>query len=74
MTEANKAIIRRYYADLWNVWNLEAAEHLIAEGNKVVARRSYRGTCLVEIFGVAPTGKCIEYPGIATFGVGDEEI
>ena len=106
VTRANKAIIRRYYDDLWNAWNLEAAEDLIspeiefrgslgitvqgidgfkgyvatvrsafpdfhnhvqdliAEGNKVVARLTYRGTHLGEIFGLAPTGRTIEYPGI----------
>ena len=111
MTEANKAIIRRYYDDLWNAWNLEAAEDLIspdiefrgslgidgfkgyvatvrsvfpdfhnhvedliAEGNKVVARLTYRGTHLGEIFGLAPTARSIEYPGIAIFGIGDRKI
>ena len=116
ITEENKATIRRYYDDLWNAWNLEAAadlispdiefrgslgitvqgidgfkgyvatvrsafpdfhnhvEDLIAEGNKVVARLTYRGTHLGEIFGLAPTGRPMEYPGIAIFGIGDGKI
>ena len=36
---------------------------LIAEDNKVVARLTYSATHRGEIFGVAPTGKKIEYSG-----------
>lgn len=30
LSENNKAIIRRYYEELWNPWNLEAANALIS--------------------------------------------
>jgi steroid delta-isomerase-like uncharacterized protein len=43
--EANKALIRRYYADLWNAWNLDLARELVAPDI------SFRGS-----LGVAVTG------------------
>ena len=116
MSEKNKAIISRYYEDLWNRWNLEAAndlispemefrgslgitvrgiegfqgyvstvrsafpdfhnrvEDLVAEGDKVVARLVYTGTHQGEIFGLAPTGRAITYPGIAVFRISGHKI
>ncbi len=116
MSEKNKAIIRRYYEDLWNPWNLEAAnalispemefrgslgitvrgiegfqgymstvrsafpdfhnrvEDLVAEGDKVVARLTYTGTHQGEMFGLAPTGRTITYPGIAVFRISGDKI
>ena len=44
-------------------------EELIAEGETVVARLSYRGTHEGELFGVAPTGHAITYAGIAIFRI-----
>ena len=109
--EQNKAIIRCYYRDLWNKWDLEVADEiidpnisfrgslnvatsglegfkkyvrlvrsafpdfynsiddLIAEGDKVVARLSYRGIHRGELFGIAPTGKQVTYTGIAIFRI-----
>ena len=116
MSEKNKAIIRRYYEDLWNAWNLEAAnalispemefrgslgitvrgiegfqgymstvrsafpdfhnrvEDLVAEGDRVVARLTYTGTHQGEMFGLAPTGRTITYPGIAVFRISGDKI
>ena len=116
MNQKNKDIIRRYYDDLWNPWNLEAAkdsispemefqgslgitvrgitgflgymstvrsafpdfhnqvEDLVAEGDIVVARLSYTGTHLGEMFGLAPTGRKITYPGIAVFRIWGDKI
>ncbi|HEY7460299.1 MAG TPA: ester cyclase [Gemmatimonadota bacterium] len=108
--DANKAIIRRYYEELWNQGKLELAEELIAhdiafrgslstrsrgieafkayvrmvknafpdfhnviedliaEGDKVVARLTHRGTHRGEVlFGSAPTGMQVSFPGIAIF-------
>jgi steroid delta-isomerase-like uncharacterized protein len=42
-------------------------ENLIVEGETVVARLSYRGTHLGALFGVAPTGVAVTYPGVAIF-------
>jgi steroid delta-isomerase-like uncharacterized protein len=113
---ANKSLIRRYYEDLWNNWNLDvvdeiisdnitfrgslsvtlqgrdefkqyvalvraafpdfhnAIEDLIAEGDKVVARLTYRGTHQGALFGIAPTGKPVTYVGIALFRIADGKI
>ena len=47
---------------------------MIAEDNKVVARLTYNATHRGEIFGVAPTGKKIEYSGVAIFHIVDNKI
>lgn len=115
-TTTNKELIRRYYEELWNNWNLDVAdeivaediafrgslsvtvqgrdgfkqyvatvraafpdfhntvEDLIAEGDKVVARLTYRGTHKGTLFGIAPTGKQVTYAGIAIFRIADGKI
>jgi predicted ester cyclase len=42
-------------------------QDLIAEGDRVVARLTYRGTHGGELFGIAPTGRHVVYTGIAIF-------
>ncbi len=44
-------------------------EDLIAEGDKVVARLTYRGTHQGELFGQPPTGGKIERAGLAIFTI-----
>jgi steroid delta-isomerase-like uncharacterized protein len=115
-TEENKAVIRRYYNDLWNAWNSTITEELIdseitfrsslavtvqgidgfkeyvalvraafpdfrnnveemiAEGDKVVARLTYTGTHEGTLFGIPPTGKRIEYSGVAIFRIGAGKV
>ncbi len=110
-TRANTAIVRRYYEDLWNQWNLDLAdeliapdvtfrgslgvtvrgrdgferyltmvrtafpnfhntvEDLVAEGDKVAARLTYRGTHEQELFGIASTHRQVTYSGIAIFRI-----
>jgi steroid delta-isomerase-like uncharacterized protein len=105
--EQNKALVRRYYDELWNNWSFDriagiltpdvafhgslgmsasghggfieyaetvraafpdfhnTVEELIAEEAKVAALLTYRGTHRGPIFGVEPTGKKIEYAGVA---------
>jgi steroid delta-isomerase-like uncharacterized protein len=114
--EENKNIVRRYYHDLWNKWDLGAADELIAtnmvfrgslgvntqglegfkqyvqlvrnafpdfsnhiedligEGDKVVARLTYRATHRGEVFGIAATGRQITYSGVAIFRIADRKI
>jgi len=115
-TEKHKALVRRYYDDLWNRWDLALAdeivaedisfrgslgvtlrgregfkryvetvrsafpdfenriEELIAEGDQVVARLTYRGTHRGELFGSAPTGKRVEYIGVGIFRLREGQI
>ena len=49
-------------------------EDLIAEDNKVVARLTYNATHRGEIFSVAPTGRKVEYSGVAIFHIVDNKI
>ena len=105
-TEENKALVRRFYDEVFNKKNLMAidefldpqiiehalppglpggsagsrqfigmylaafpdlhltAEDLIAEGDKVVARFTLRGTHKGELMGVPPTGKQVTMTGI----------
>lgn len=46
-------------------------EEMVAEGDRVAARLTYRGTHKGPIFGVQPTGKAIEYEGLALFRIRD---
>lgn len=115
-TQENKDIVRRYYHDLWNTWDLSLADELIAtnmvfrgslgvntegregfkqflqlvrkafpdfsnqiddligEGDKVVARLTYRATHQDEVFGIAATGRQITYSGVAIFRIADRKI
>ncbi len=111
-----KVIVRRYYEELWNRWDLavldeivaadinfrgslslavkgidgfkryvnmvraafpdfhNSIEDLIAEGDKVAARLTYRGTHQGELFGLAATGKVVTYAGIAIFRIANDRI
>jgi steroid delta-isomerase-like uncharacterized protein len=44
-------------------------EDLIAEGDKVVARWTFRGTHRGEYFGIPPTGKQVALTGITIYGI-----
>lgn len=46
-TETNKAIIRRYYHELWNVWNVDVADELIS------AAVSFQGSLGITVHGRA---------------------
>jgi len=114
--EANKEVVRRWYRDMWNRWDLDAADEivhaeisfrgslgatmtgvgavkdyirsvqaafpdfhnrideLVGEANVVVARLTYTGTHRGSIFGFAPTGRRIEYAGVAMFTLRDGRI
>ena len=47
---------------------------MVEEGDAVFARLRYTGTQRGAIFGVAPTGRRIEYAGAALFRFRDERI
>ena len=49
-------------------------EEMVAEGDRVAARLSYRGTHSGVIFGVEPTGRTIQYDGLAHFRIGGGKI
>jgi predicted ester cyclase len=41
----------------------ETVEELIAEGDRVVGRFTFRGTCIGEFMGIAPTGRKVSMTG-----------
>ena len=49
-------------------------EEIIAEGDRVAVRLTYRGTHQGEIFGVPPTNRRIEYAGVALFTFEQKKI
>src|SRR5207249_1116933 len=42
-------------------------EEIVSEGDRSFARLTYRGTHRGPVFGIAPTGKVVEYAGAALF-------
>ncbi|WP_172977989.1 ester cyclase [Roseovarius sp. THAF27] len=48
--------------------------HLLAEGDKVVAHKSFRATHLGPWMGVAATGKRVEWELISIYGIRDDKI
>jgi predicted ester cyclase len=49
-------------------------EGLIAEGDRVAARVRYSGTHLGPLYGLAPTGRAVSYPGVTLFRVSGGRI
>lgn len=49
-------------------------EDLVAEGDKVAARRSYKGTHRGELLGIPPTGKPVQIGGISIFRLAGGKI
>ena len=49
-------------------------DELLAEGDGVMARLTYSGTHLGELYGAVPTGKRVEYGGIAFFRIFEGQI
>ena len=70
--EGHNAIVqlfRTVFPDL--VWHID---DLIAEGDKVVARTTMRGTHLGSFFGVPPSGKTVEMTGVHIVRIADGRI
>lgn len=70
--DGHKAIVRLFrtvFPDL--TWDID---DLIAEGDKVVARTTMRGTHRGDFFGLPPTGKRVEMPGVHIIRIADDRI
>ena len=67
---------RGYLQTVWNAFPdfKNTIEDIISEGDKVVARILYEGTHEGELFGMAPTGNKVSYPGIAIFRLEKRKI
>jgi steroid delta-isomerase-like uncharacterized protein len=61
--------IQRAFPDFSN-----EVEDIISEGDKAFAKLTYRGTHQGELFGLAPTGRAIQYAGAAVFTFRDHRI
>jgi predicted ester cyclase len=70
--EGHKAIVRLFrsiFPDLeWRI------DDLIAEGDKVVARTTMRGTQRGEFFGIPQTGRTVEMGGVHIMRIADGKI
>ncbi len=63
------ALFRAAFPDLeWRI------DDLIAEGDKVVARTTMRGTQRGVFFGIPPTGRAVSMVGVHVFRVADGKI
>jgi predicted ester cyclase len=70
--EGHKAIVRLFRAVFPDLeWRID---DLIAEGDKVVARTTMRGTQLGEFFGLPPTGESVEMSGVHILRIADGKI
>ncbi len=63
------AQVRATFPDFHN-----RVDEILAEGDGVMARLTYSGAHLGELFGTAPTGKQVEYGGIALFRITEGHI
>jgi steroid delta-isomerase-like uncharacterized protein len=61
--------IQRAFPDFSN-----EIEEIISEGDKAFAKLTYRGTHQGEVFGIAPTGRHIQYAGAAVFKFRSDRI
>lgn len=50
------------------------ADDMIAEGDKVVVRSTFRGTHKGDLMGIAPTGKLVTMPLILIYRIADDKI
>ena len=50
------------------------AEDMIAEGDKVVVRSTFRGTHKGDLMGIPPTGKQVTMPLILIYRIADDKI
>jgi predicted ester cyclase len=70
--DGHKAIVRLFrgiFPDLeWRI------DDLIAEGDKVVARTTMRGTQRGEFFGIPPAGRAVEMNGVHVMRIADGKI
>jgi predicted ester cyclase len=49
-------------------------DELVAEGDKVAARSTMRGTHRGAIFGIEPSGKAVEVPGLTMVTIRDGRL
>ena len=63
------ALFRAAFPDQW--WQIE---DLIAEGDRVVARTTMRGTHRGDFFGLPPTGQSVVLTGVHIMRVADDRI
>ena len=70
--EGHNAIVRLFRAIFPDLeWHID---ELIAEGDKVVARTTMRGTQREAFFGIPPTGRTVEMTGIHILRIADGRI
>jgi predicted ester cyclase len=70
--EGHKAIVRLFRSVFPDPeWQID---DLIAEGDKVVARTTMRGTHLGAFFGIPPTGRNVEMNGVHVMRIADGKI
>jgi steroid delta-isomerase-like uncharacterized protein len=62
-------LFRAAFPDQW--WQIE---DLIAEGDRVVARTTMRGTHRGDFFGIPATGRAVTLPGVHVMRVADGKI
>jgi hypothetical protein len=83
-TGEHKELVRRYYEELWNCWDIALADQLIAEGiafrgslgQTVRGREGFKAYVgeVRRALGIAPTGRRVSYAGVALFRIVSGQI
>ena len=63
----------KYIRSAFSGWHF-TVEDVIAEGDKVVLRGTFRGSHTGEFFGIPPTGKQVEISGIHILTIKDGKV
>ena len=63
MSEENKALAQRWTEEIWNKGNMAAIPQIVAEGDKVVQRWTFKGTQNGEFAGYRAKGKAVSFTG-----------
>jgi steroid delta-isomerase-like uncharacterized protein len=67
---------KAFAAWLHSVWSdpCHTVDEMVAEGDRVTARWTFRGTHTGEFFGLPPTGRKVSYCGITIFRIADGKL
>lgn len=67
----NKAVIRRFVEEYQSGHDVAVAEELLADGDKVITRKTFHGTRANDFMGIPATGNAVRFDVIDILTVRD---